>query len=472
MKIMFVNPPYTNFNGIKESAGHSIPLNIAYLAAYLREYTEDVIDILDAEALGLSYYGIEKIIESEKPDLIAITCPTPAVNHVIKIANIAKQINSGCFVIVGGPHPTAFPEQTAKIQNIDFVVIGEGEITLLELINTIRSRQENYKNVSGLAYELNDIVVVTSKRKLIENLDSLPFPARDLFDLKLYYSAPTKSVSDDNATAILTGRGCPHNCIHCMSISIWHRKYRGRSANNVVDEIEECVKKYNIKEFNFMDDTLTINKNRVLEICNEIKKRNLEISWICFARADTISKEILMAMKEAGCKKISFGLESGSQNILDSMRKKTTIYQARKAVKMVNDEGIKVHASFMFGNIGETKYTVKETIQFAKELKLDNATFFITTPYPGTDLYKIAIEKGHITKSTQWEDFAPITKKCPPLVQDNLTSDHLLNLQKKAFRDFYLRPSYVLYKLSRIRSLSEINTLLSGLKIFVGIQKR
>ena len=202
-----------------------------------------------------------------------------------------------------------------------------------------------------------------------------------------------------------------------------------------------------------------------MDICDEIIKRKLKISWIGFSRVNTISEELIKKMVLAGCKKISFGLESGSQKILDLMRKQGTVAMGEQATKMVAKHGILVHASFMFGNIGETEETIKETIKFAKSLPLDNATFFITTPFPGTDLYKIAKDEGFITKETKWQDFAPLTNTPPVLVQNNISQDRLIYWQKKAFRQFYLRPKYIFTKLKQLNSIDALKTILEGLRI-------
>lgn len=473
IKIVLVNPPYVNFEGIKGSAGHAEPLNLLYLASYLREKVYCKISILDAEALGLSYKGIKNKLKKESPDIVGITCPTPTMKHVIKIAEIAKEVNPDCVVVVGGAHPTALPEQVATIPGIDFVVIGEGELTLSELVKVIKLKEASFKHIDGLAYKSKDRIIFTNPRALIRDLDIIPFPARDLIDFKLYYSAPTKKVSsEENSTLILTGRGCPYECNFCMSKVIWQRKVRYRSPKTVVDEIEECVDEYGLTEFNFIDDTFILSERRVVKICEEIIKRSLDISWICFGRANHISRSMMREIRKAGCRRISFGLESGSQEILNMMRKNITLDQARDAVKMAKEEALEVHASFMLGNIGETKETIKKTVMFAKELELDYATFFITTPYPGTDLYNIAREKGYIAEATKWEDFAPLTKTCPPLVQNNLTKEELLKLQKKCFLEYYLRPKFILKKLSQIKSFQDVKITLDGLKIFMGIQQR
>lgn len=469
-KILLINPPYSYIVGIRDSAGHATPLNLCYIAAYLRKYIECDISIMDCEISEISFRDIEKKIRDYNPSIVGITCPTPVFGYILKIAGIIKDINRDCYVVLGGPHPTAMPEDSMK-DNIDFLILREGEQTFRELVEFIISGKKNFEDIDGLVFRKNGKIILNKPREYIKDLDSLPFPARDLLDFKKYYSAPTKKVSKYFSTSILTGRGCPYDCIHCISKCVWNRRYRFRSAKNIVNEIEYCIKKFGIREFNFYDDTFTLSEDHVIEVCDEIIRRKLKIAWVCFGRVNMITRYMVRKMKQAGCKKISFGLESGSQEILNKMRKNSTIEMARKAVKIVNEEGINAHASFMLGNVGETRKTVKKTINFAKSLELDNATFFITTPYPGTDLYKIASEKGYINNKTKYMDFAPITDAKPIVLQDNLSAEELVKLRKKAFRQFYLRPKYILRKIRQIDSLESARSLLEGVLIFLRVQK-
>jgi len=468
MKILFINPPYINFEGLKESGGHMLPLSFGYLASYARKQIPDLeFEILDCEAEGLNYQQIEKRVKDVKPDVVGITGPTPAMNHVYKIAEIVKGIFPETKVVAGGIHPTVLPERTMlEGEKIDFVIIGEGEHTFIQLLQALKTGQKEFSNIAGLCWRKENSIVINQRRELIKDLNELPFPARDIFNLKLYYSAPTKKVSEENATPIITSRGCLFNCIHCPSKIIWRSNVRYRSADNVVTEIEECVNKYNLREFNFFDDTFTINKERVIEICNKIVEKKLRIYWICFSRANTVDDELVQTMKAAGCRKISFGLESGNQKVLDLMRKQTTVKQGRKAVEIAKKQGLETHATFMLGNIGETAQTIKETINFAKSLDLDNATFFITCPFPGTDLYQIAQDLGYVNENTKWEAFAPLTVQQPILVQNNLTGEEIIQWQKKAFKQFYLRPKYIIKKLCRIRGAGGIKSLFEGIRIF------
>jgi len=470
-RVLFINAPYSYIVGIKDSAGHATPLNLCYLASYLRENVDCEISIIDCEIEEMSFEEIGKRIRVFNPSIVGITCPTPVFDYIIKIAGIIKRLNKDCYVVLGGPHPTALPEDSIRYESVDFLVLKEGEKTFKELVELIVEGKTNFEDIDGLAFKRKGKVIINKPREYIKDLDSLPFPARDLLDFKRYRSAPTKRISKYLSTSILTGRGCPYNCIHCISNCLWNRKFRFRSSKNIVEEIEYCIKKFGIREFNFYDDTFTLSEDHVIEVCDEIIRRKLKIAWICFGRVNMITRRMVRKMKQAGCKKISFGLESGSQEILNKMRKEATLDMARKAVKIVNEEGINVNASFMLGNVGETRKTVKKTINFAKSLELDNATFFITTPYPGTDLHKIALEKGYINNKTRYMDFAPITDAKPIVVQDNLSAEELIKLRKKAFAQFYLRPKCILRRIRQIDSLESIKSLVEGVLIFLRVQK-
>jgi anaerobic magnesium-protoporphyrin IX monomethyl ester cyclase len=474
MKILFINPPYTNLAGINESAGHMMPLCFGYLAAYLRERINGIkFKICDAEAKGANFDDIKKTIKNFDPDVVAITSPTPAIRYVYKIVEMAKQVKKDAYIVLGGIHPTVMMHRTMQeCELIDFIVVGEGEETFYQLIKSLNDKKMAHHQINGLCFRIDGKIISTPHRGLIPDLNTIPFPARDLYDLELYRSAPTKKVSDENATPILTSRGCTYNCIHCPSRTIWGRSIRYRSPDNVIQEIEQCVNEFGLREFNFFDDTFTINKKRVIEICEKILQRKMDIVWICFARANAIDDQLVNIMKKAGCRKISFGLESGDQHILDLMRKKINLADSRKAVQTVIKAGIPVHGSFMIGNVGETEKSIKESIKFAKSLNLDNATFFITTPFPGTDLYEIAKDLGSITTTTSWESFAPLTNAPPILVQENLSKDQLIFWQKKAFREFYLRPAYIFKKTKLLLSLSGIKTLLEGFRILMRILKK
>lgn len=471
MKILFINPPFTKYGGIKGYGGKSMPLNLTYLSSYLLSKGYAHTKILDAEALELGYHEILQRVKKLNPDIIGFTSPTPPFQQVVDIARLIKKHLPHIKIVVGGAHPSAMPFQTMQEGCFDFVCYGEGEITMHEIVQAIEQGKKDYGHIDGILYvKKSDAkegkIVQTKPRALIEDLDILPFPARHLLPLKLYYPPPTKSVSSKNGTSMVTSRGCPFNCTYCVAKVVWTRRVRFRSPKNVVDEMEECVRKYNIGEFNLHDELFTASEKRVIEVCTEILRRKLDVAWVCMARVDTIhSERMLRYMKKAGCGKIVFGFESGSQKVLDMMNKGTKIAQAIRAVRLVKKVGIKTSGNFMLGNLGETRKTMRQTVDFAKRLNTDTIAFFQTSPYPGTELYKIALEKGYLRKNIKWKDFALLSKNPPTLILPNLSPRVVARWVHKAYREFYLRPGYVINQLGNIKTAQDIRRMWYGLKL-------
>ncbi|MDP2909879.1 MAG: radical SAM protein [bacterium] len=256
-----------------------------------------------------------------------------------------------------------------------------------------------------------------------------------------------------------------------MASFMWQRKVRFRSIKNVVDEIEECLNKYGIGEFNFHDELFTVNKARTIEFCREILKRNLDIAWVCMIRVDYTDEETLGWMKKAGCKKIMFGFESGSQMILDLMKKRVALDKAEIAVKLVKKICIKTAGNFMLGNIGETEETIRQSIDLAKKLNTDTMAFFVASPYPGTEFYQIAKANGYFRKDFEWKDFTLVSNNLPPLNLPGLPAEKILYWQKRAYREYYLRPRYILGKLFSVRNLVDLKNLYNGAKLFLRLEK-
>lgn len=449
-----------------------MPLGLMYIASYVRKYVPGIeTTILDCEIDGLSDSQIEERLRTIKPDFVTFTVPTPTVNICQRISDLAKKVNSKTIVVWGGLHPTVFPKECVKHPSVDYAVIGEGEEIIRKLVQRLRDGGDDFSDIPGIAFKSGSgDPVQNPAHELIQDLDTIPFPAYDLIDVTRYHTAPSKKLSNSSSTMnIMTSRGCVFDCIHCISKTTWKRRMRFRSPQNVADEMEYCINEFGVKEFNFMDDLFGINEKRVIEVCEEIAQRNLGAKWVAFARTDTVTEPMLRAMKKAGCVQISMGIESGNQDVLDKMRKSLRLDQVRRGIALMKKHGFEVHSSFMLGNIGETKDTMQDTINFAKELDIDNATFFITSPYPGTDLYSVSLEGGLITPQTPWEEFIPLGTKQPLLVQSQIPYETLIQYQKKAFREFYLRPRILIKKFVRIRSLSDVRTLMEGLTVFKGI---
>jgi len=337
---------------------------------------------------------IRKIIEKESPDIVGIGFNTIKYESAVKTARIVKEINKKISVIVGGIHPTILPKETIREPYFDIVVRGEGELTMLELVKTLRT-DKNLKNVKGILFKISKKVIMTPPRPLIKDLDILPFPARDTLVNK-------KDYHPDKMGVMITSRGCPYNCAFCSNMLLWRCIVRFRSPENVIKEIEDMYHRYGTRQFFLTDEVFTLDKKRVYKICNLIQKRNLNISWACQTRIDHIDKSLIRKMRLSGCRRIRFGIETGNQKILNSMRKGITLNQIRKTIKLCKKEGITTVAFTMLGYPGETKNTLENTVKFIRELDLDIVYPLFTSPLPGTDLYK-SLKK--INLPDNWYDY-------------------------------------------------------------------
>jgi radical SAM superfamily enzyme YgiQ (UPF0313 family) len=291
---------------------------------------------------------------------------------------------------------------------------------------------------------------------LIEDLDTIPFPARHIVKTNGYRAA---IYSGDKCTAMVSSRGCPHQCTFCVwPNTLYGHRFRARSAKNVVDEMEEVEKKYGIDEVYFDDDTFTINRKRVMEICRLIRERDLHVSWIVQARVDTVDREVLMAMRDAGCHYILFGIESGSPEMLARMKKRITLDKAREAIRLCNELGIKSQAFFLFGIPGETKETIQQSIDFAKELGASTVQFAVAIPQPGSPLYEECTENGWLIYDS-WEDFAA----CQAMIETpQLSREETEAARIRAYREYYFRPGFILREAARIRHPRDIRRLVRG----------
>lgn len=467
MKILLINPPASNLiltnlpEGISQEDPMP-PLGLMYVAAYLKKYTEHEIKILDCLIEKINHEQLKEKIEQEKPDVVGITALTFTIIDVLKTAKIAKQVNPDIKVVLGGPHVNIYPEETLNFPEIDYLILGEGEKPAKDLMDNL-DQTENLYNFKGIAFKDNHKIINPGPRELIENLDELPFPARDLIPNKKY----TSVLSENNpVTTMFSSRGCPFRCTFCNRAHLG-KIFRARSAKNVVDEMEEC-KRMGIGEIFIYDDTFTINRQRVLDICSEIKNRNLKIFWDVRARVDTVDEELLSLMKNTGCERIHYGVEAGTQKILDAMKKGITLEQVEKTFKLTKKIGIQTLGYFMIGSPQETKQDILQTIKFAKKINPDFACFSITTPYPQTEMYALGL-KEKVLPYDIWQKFAenPQPNFIPMVWEKELSREELFSLFKKAYHSFYLRPSYVLKKIFQLRSWAELKSKIkAGINVF------
>jgi anaerobic magnesium-protoporphyrin IX monomethyl ester cyclase len=428
------------------------PLGLMYVASHLRENSDVNVKMLDMVADNVTINDLHQYITKIKPDIVAIQSITYTIIDTIETANKIKEIDNSIKIVIGGIHATIYPEETANIPSVDYVINGEGERVFTELVKNI-DNPEKLKEIKGLAFKEGDKIINNGRSDIIQNIDELPFPARDLLPYKKYYSVLAKR---SPLTTMITSKGCPNQCVFCDR-PILENKFRPRSPKNVVDEMEACTN-LGIHEFSLYDDTFTINKKRAMDICDEIIKRKLDIGWDARARVNTVDKEILTKMKKAGCDRVYYGVESGDANILKVIKKNITLQQVETAFKITKKIGIQRLAYFMIGLPTEKKENILRTIKFAKKIAPDYAVFSLFTPLPETEAYNIYLEKGLF--KDYWREFAknPTSDFKPKVLEDTMTKKELMELLKYAYKYYYLNPKYILKRILSIKSFDQLKT--------------
>ncbi|MFC1668660.1 B12-binding domain-containing radical SAM protein, partial [Chlamydiota bacterium] len=405
MKVLLINPPSENEiignnpQIIEEERGFNPPLGLLYIAAYLEKWSDHEVVVIDAQVENLSYENLAFKVKEINPDVVGITAMTLTLVDVLETVNCIKYFDKNITVVLGGPHVHLFPEETISFENVDFLVLGEGEKTFKELLENI-SCKEKLKKVKGLVFKDHGQNINTGFPELIYDLDEIPFPARHLVPYKKYNSLLAQG---SVATTIFTSRGCPFNCSFCARPHLGNM-FRAQSYTRVVDEIENCIN-MGIKDFLFYDDTFTIDKKRVINICKEIIKRKLDIRWDIRARVDTITEEMLKCLKEANCQGIHYGVEAGTEEMLKVLKKGITLKKVDEIFTLTRKYNIPILAYFMIGNPGETLEDMHETFTVMKKLRPDYVHITILTPFPGTEIYNHALEKG-IYQEDYWREFS------------------------------------------------------------------
>ncbi len=469
MKVLLVSPPYPKdriFRKSMRNLGAVLPpLGIAYIAAMLEKEGHKV-KIIDGPAmatvLGYDFDDLEKDVKEFSPDIIGVSASTSQIDHAKKTMSIAKSVNKECIVIFGGALISADPKALLSFDGADFGVYGEADLTFPRILKAVEAKQP-LEGMEGVVWRENGSVKFL-KPNVITNLDQLPMPARHLLKMNIYRPSPA-NYRRLPATTIMTSRGCPYQCIFC-SKPTEGTAFRAHSAERVVEEIEHLITKYGIKDIQIFDDTFSLIPSRVEKICNGIIEKKLDIGWNCMTRVDKVSPELLALMKKAGCYEIGFGIESGSDRVLQFIKKATTTNLIRKAVKMTHDAGIDVRGFFMIGFPTETREEILQTIEFAKELDVDVAQFMVSTPFPGTEMWDIA--KQHGTISDDWNSFTFYAPDKMPFSSNLLGEKELVALYKRAYKSFYLRPKFMLKQLMKMRSLADIQRYWLAAKGVIG----
>lgn len=459
MKILLLTPPYKKDKIFRKSMKHLgailPPLGIIYLAATLERDGHDV-KVIDATAestvLDYDFNQLKRDILEFKPKIVGIGANVPQIDQTNMTLDIVKNIDPTIVTIVGGPLVSSNPNFLLQLKNADYGIMGEVDLAISDILKKIENN-ENLKNTEGLIWRENGSAK-SIKPKDIFDLDQIPLPARHLLKMEIYRPSPA-NYRRLPATTMMSSRGCPYKCIFC-SRSVDGMAFRAHSAERVVEEIEQLVNKFGIKDIQMFDDTFTLNIKRVEDICNMLIERKVNVGWNCMTRVDKVSVDLFKLMKKAGCYEVGFGIESGSERVLKFIKKSATKDQIRSAVKMAKEAGIDVRGFFMLGFPTETKEEIEETIKFAKELGVDVAQFMIATPYPGTEMWKIAEENGRINNE-DWSSFTFYAPDKMPFSSELFTDQELLNFYKKAYRTYYLRPSFMLKQAAKIRRLSDVH---------------
>jgi anaerobic magnesium-protoporphyrin IX monomethyl ester cyclase len=459
-KVVLVNPPPPTGAFVH----YQNPLiGLAYMAAVLEKNGHRVA-IVDCPPLNINYDRLRNEIIRLKPDIVGITSVTVTFSSALQSARIIKEAYPSALIVLGGPHVTVLHEQTlAEAPQVDIIVRGEGEETLLELANLVSQHNlDSLHRVNGITFRKNGQIARTKDRNFIQDLDQLPFPAYKYFPLTRYRRFGKLILP------IITSRGCFARCTFCLAPQMAGDRCRARSPKNVVDELEWLKEEFAPIAFTFHDETFTHNKERVFEICAEIKNRHIGLPWDCSTRVDRVSKELLAKMREANCQLVSFGVESGSQKILNAMRKGTTVEQNAKAIRIAKKAGISVTISIIIGYPGETMDTLQQTLDFIRKTEPDDVHMSLATPYPGIELYDVV-------KTLGWK-MCEDGSHCD--MQASVFENPLLPLDfketRKRFYNHFYSPAYVLKQsikrnfYSRIMARAALNQLLWRIRTSVG----
>ncbi len=405
----------------------SPPLGLAYIASVLEADGRSVA-ICDMNPLRLGWDDLEEEIKRHKPRLVGVSFMTPQVRLAEQVARLAKEVDESIAVVVGGPHASALPAEMLEQRAIDFVVVGEGEMAMKELVAALFHKTD-FRSIGSLAFRESGHVVINPRQPPIVNLDDLPFPAWHLLPLDKYSVRGYGGDISKPTFAILSSRGCPNQCIFCDSHTIFQRRFRGRSAQHIFAEMVYLWRKYGATQFDFVDDTITINKKRLAELCRLIIDSDMGARWMCNARVNTVDYQLLKLMKEAGCVRVDFGVESGDPKVLKAIKKKITLEQVRNAHRWAREVGISTSSFFMVGNLEEDWASVRKTVELAAELKSDFPSVGIATPYPGSELYQIARKNGWILVE-EWSKYTPTAYQdkdyVPPMRTDKMSAADIL----------------------------------------------
>ncbi|MDD5628923.1 MAG: radical SAM protein [Elusimicrobia bacterium] len=461
MNVLLVQPPLDDkpVPGFIYSGDTSFPIGLAYLAAALEERGHKV-EVIDFQAAKDPRDKFLERVRQGGLGAIGFSTTIASIRSTCGLAEAARGLDGKVPLIVGGAYPSTYGGQDVlgRCEALSIAVIGEGEQTAAELLDCL-GRGGDLESVQSIAFRRGAQIQETPRRPLIEDIDSIPLPARHLFDLAAYGRLAPGQFLRLPQLPILSARGCPYHCEFCDDKAVWLGRVRLRAPESIVAEIEEMIRKYRVRELKFYDDTLTVSRQRLVRLCELLAERRLDIVWRCSARVDEVDPELLGLMRRAGCRSISYGIESGDDEVLKKMDKGTTTKQARDAVRWTNAAGIAANGMFILNYPGETVETVEKTIALAHELDLGFAGFNLAMPL-GSKLREKII-RGYRLNQEVW-DHPSYSGTEIWFYQEGLTPEYLKEAYARAARGFYLRPAYLLRALSSIRNIDVLKSYLRG----------
>ena len=441
MKILLIKP-FIKY----EARGNEVPpLGLAYIGAVL-EKAGHTVKILDRLTLKQSLDDFRAYLQQFSPDIVGITCMTPEYSAAIQdMLTVAEQLPDA-IIIFGGNHPTLFPEDMLKDHSeIDYIVIGEGEVTFQELVAAIETQSNNLETIKGIAFrEDAERIIITPPREFVKDLDSLPLPAYHLLPMDKYMFYHPK-IEGRKYVMLITSRGCPYKCSFCAH-PVFGRKVRYRSIETVMKEIDFLVYRFGVHTLTFVDDTFITKQDRIVRLCNEIIQRDYELLWSCVTNLHTVNRETLLKMREAGCIRISYGVESADPIVLNAIHKSRRPGLTEEVFQMTREAGIESFAYFMLGLPGETKKTLRLNKKLIKTIQPDYIQFTVLTPFPGSEIFER--HKDHLPH--QWARYQMANTKQRPLIQlGELDFNEQLKAVRSMYRWFYLNPKFILKRLRK-----------------------
>ncbi|MBI1388999.1 MAG: radical SAM protein [bacterium] len=456
MKILLIQPPEFNMittnvpSVVDEETGAYPPLGLLYVAAFIESQTGHQVEILDAILDKLDYDGLEAEIRRRKPDVVGVQAMTFTVIDATLTAKLVKKIDPSIPVVFGGPHVYIYPTETLRIPQVDYIVIGEGEETTAALMDALAEGRDP-ATVPGIGYKQGGEAKLTPSVPLNQSLDDLPMPARHLTPVDRYYSVLARETP---ITTMMTSRGCPMQCIFCDRPHLG-KQFRYRSPQSVVDEMEAC-QRMGVREIFIYDDTFTIRRDRVMEICRLYRERGLTIRWDARAHINTINEKMLDAMAASGCSRLHYGVEAGTEEITKVLKKGIDLQRTRDVFRETKRRGMTTLGYFMIGNPGETREQAIETIEFARRLDADFIHLSVATPFPATELYRLAFKVG-LYQNDHWREFArdPRPDFKPKLWTEVMSEDELINLMRWGYQRFYMRGGYIARRVLELHNWNE-----------------